>query len=267
MSAAYRIKEFANMAGVTPRTLQYYDRMGLLKPSGYTKKNHRMYEVDDLLRLQQVLTFKYLGYGLVEIRRLMQSPQYDLKAALRAQRKAIADRIAQLEKVERSLDRISDALESLKAETLDWDLVRGVIAGVVVSERWNWLQDYYTPEQQKILKARARKVTPQQMMKWQRQWSEVLLGFQQLMERKRKPGDAEAQRLAQTAVGLVQAFSGGNKGIEASLGRAYGDLEKMPKENRPYSVELQRFMNEACAIFRRGKSDAEDNHSVQPRKR
>ena len=53
MSTKFKVKEFAELSGVTVRTLQYYDRVGLLKPSGYTNSNHRIYRIDDLLRLQR----------------------------------------------------------------------------------------------------------------------------------------------------------------------------------------------------------------------
>jgi MerR family transcriptional regulator, thiopeptide resistance regulator len=196
MNTKFRVKEFAEFSGVTVRTLQYYDRMGLLKPSSYTNSNHRIYRVEDLLRLQQILTFKYIGYGLVEIRKLMDSPAYDVGKALKAQRKAIGERIAQLQKVAKSIDRTVGALGSMKAQDPDWNLVREIIAGVVASERWEWVMDYYTPQQKKVLARQGRDVTPEQLVKWQREWNEVMMGFQQLMNRQRKPDDVEAQRIA-----------------------------------------------------------------------
>jgi MerR family transcriptional regulator, thiopeptide resistance regulator len=254
MNTKFRVKEFAEFSGVTVRTLQYYDRMGLLKPSSYTNANHRIYRIDDLLRLQQILTFKYLGYGLVEIRKLMAAPAFDVGEALKAQGKAIGDRIAQLQKVATSIDRTVAALDSIKTQDLDWNLVLEIIAGIIASERWDWVQDYYTPQQNQLLKRRSHDVTPQQLAKWQREWSEVMLGFQQLMSRKRKPGEAEAQLLAKKMSELVEGFTQGDKGIERSLGRAYSNLDKVPKGKRPHSTELQTFMSEACAIYRKEKT-------------
>ena len=254
MHTKFRVKEFADLAGVTVRTLQYYDRLGLLKPSGYKNGNHRLYQIDDLLRLQQVLTFKYLGYGLEDIRTLMDSPQYDVREALKSQRKAIGDRISQLQKVARSIDRISSALESIKTEGVDWKIVREVISGIVRSEPWEWMRDYYTPEQKKILARRGRKVTAAQLAQWPKEWSEVLAGFRRLLDRRASPADAEAQRIAERMAALVQGFTKGHKGIEQSLGRAYSNMEQVPEEQRPYSVELQRFMSEACSIYRKEKT-------------
>src|SRR5262249_27920304 len=131
MTATYRVKEFADLSGVTVRTLQFYDRIGLLKPSGYTSKNHRLYQIDDLLKLQQILTFKHVGYSLDEIRRMMNSRSYDVAKALHAQRTAIRERITQLQKVVKSIDSTIEALKSVDTKGLDWKIVRNVIAGIL----------------------------------------------------------------------------------------------------------------------------------------
>jgi DNA-binding transcriptional MerR regulator len=252
--STYRVKEFADLTGVTVRTLQYYDKIGLLKPSAYTKNKHRLYQVGDLLRLQQILTFKHIGYGLAEIRQMVNSPEFDAVSSLKGQRSAICDRITQLEKIVKSIDCTIEALESHDVQQLDWRLVRNVIAGVLASDRWNWASEYYTPEQKTLLKERQAKVTPKQMTEWQRQWSEVMLGFQRVMDRKRDPSHPDAQKLAAKADALIAGFTRGDKGIEQSLGRAYADYERIPKDQRPFPLELQRFMSKACSIYRKNKT-------------
>ena len=252
MNTTFRVKEFADLAGVTVRTLQYYDRLGLLKPSGYKNHNHRIYQSDDLLRLQQILTFKYLGYGLDEIRQLMQSPEYDVVEALKCQRNAINERIGKLQEVVKSIDRATEALSKMGAADLDWKIVREAVAGIVASERFEWIGDYYTAKQKETLRKRAGSIDAKQLVKWQKQWSDVLLGFQKLMDRKKRPEDPEAQQLAEKMEALVQGFTKGDKGIERSLSRAYADLEKRSEDERPFSPELHRFMSQACAIRRKG---------------
>jgi len=253
MNTTFRVKEFADLAGVTVRTLQYYDRLGLLKPAGYRNGNHRVYQSDDLLRLQQILTFKYLGYGLDQIRQLLQSPEYDVVEALKCQRSAIDERIGKLQQVVKSIDRATEALSKMDTADLDWKIVREAVAGIVASERFEWIGDYYTPKQKEMLRKRAGTIDPQQLVKWQKQWSDVLLGFQKLMDRKKRPEDPEAQLLAEKMEALVQGFTEGDKGIARSLSRAYGDLEKRSADERPFSPELQRFMSQACAIRRKAK--------------
>ena len=63
----YTVKEFADLTGVTERTLRYYDRKGVLVPTNYNKKGHRLYDHEDIVKMQKVLTLKYLGFSLNEI--------------------------------------------------------------------------------------------------------------------------------------------------------------------------------------------------------
>ena len=81
-----KIQEAARLTGVTERTLRYYDRIGLLYPSGMTESGYRLYDEDALRRLQQILFFRELGFPLAQIREIMDSPGYDMNEALRRHR-------------------------------------------------------------------------------------------------------------------------------------------------------------------------------------
>ena len=81
-----KINEAARLTGVTERTLRYYDRIGLLRPSGVTESGYRLYDADALRRLQQILFFRELGFPLAQIREIMDSPGYDKDDALRRHR-------------------------------------------------------------------------------------------------------------------------------------------------------------------------------------
>ncbi|WP_308636331.1 MerR family transcriptional regulator [Paenibacillus silvisoli] len=59
----YRANEFAKKASVSVRTLQYYDKQGVLPPSAYTESGHRLYSDSDLKALQQILALKFLGFS------------------------------------------------------------------------------------------------------------------------------------------------------------------------------------------------------------
>lgn len=78
-----KIHEVAELSGVTVRTLQYYDQIGLLVPSEVTDVGYRIYHEEDLDRLQQILFFRELEFPLKEIRDIMNNPKYDRTEALR----------------------------------------------------------------------------------------------------------------------------------------------------------------------------------------
>ena len=79
------VHEVSKIAGVSIRTLQYYDKIGLLHPSGYTDAGYRLYDVGDLERLQHILLFKELEFSLKDIKEIINSPDFDKDKALEQQ--------------------------------------------------------------------------------------------------------------------------------------------------------------------------------------
>ena len=71
------VHEVSRLTGVTIRTLQYYDRIGLLRPAAYTDAGYRLYDDAALETLQQILLFRELEFPLKDIRRIMESPSFD----------------------------------------------------------------------------------------------------------------------------------------------------------------------------------------------
>lgn len=80
----YTIKALADLAGVTPRTLRWYDRQGLLKPLRTTEAGYRLYGPGEVDRLQDILFYRELGLELAAIRRILDDPAFDRQAALRS---------------------------------------------------------------------------------------------------------------------------------------------------------------------------------------
>jgi DNA-binding transcriptional MerR regulator len=101
---------FAKRADVTVRTLHYYDRMGLLHAHGRTPSGQRLYGSQELVRLQQILTLKFIGFQLQEIRRILDSPDFDLRVALLAQRSTITDKATQMRVIIRAIDAAVNTL-------------------------------------------------------------------------------------------------------------------------------------------------------------
>jgi DNA-binding transcriptional MerR regulator len=85
----YTVHELATLAGVSVRTLHYYDEIGLLVPASTLKNGYRQYEEPQLIRLQQILFFRELDFELSEIKELLSRPGYSVVGALREQKKLL----------------------------------------------------------------------------------------------------------------------------------------------------------------------------------
>ena len=96
------ISQVAELTGVSTRTLQYYDEIGLLKPSELTESGYRLYDDEALQKLQQILFFKELGFKLKEIKEILQKPDFDRIKAFKRQKELLllkrnrTDRLIQL---------------------------------------------------------------------------------------------------------------------------------------------------------------------------
>ena len=86
---SYTINKLAKLANVSVRTLHYYHEVGILKPSAIQKNGYRVYEEPELLKLQQILFFRELDFSVEDIKRIMSSPTFDMRQALRDQRAMI----------------------------------------------------------------------------------------------------------------------------------------------------------------------------------
>lgn len=78
----WTVNEVSKRTGVSIRTLQYYDKIGLLHPAQYTQAGYRLYDEKGLERLQQILLFRELTFSLKEIEAILQSPDFDREKAL-----------------------------------------------------------------------------------------------------------------------------------------------------------------------------------------
>jgi DNA-binding transcriptional MerR regulator len=114
-----RVGEVAALAHVTVRALHHYDRIGLLRPSGRSESGYRLYTQQDLERLQTVLLYKELGFGLGEIRDLLTEPGFDRREALRAQRAQLARRAGRLDAMLALIDTTLAAMDEGTAMTRD----------------------------------------------------------------------------------------------------------------------------------------------------
>ena len=99
----YSSGEFARMAHVTLRTIRYYDKQNILKPSYVSEAGARFYTDEDLARLQQILLLKFLGFSLDDIRdmTISDTDYHFMRDSLDVQLKLVRDRIEQLQLVER----------------------------------------------------------------------------------------------------------------------------------------------------------------------
>lgn len=123
----YSTGQFSEMAGITKKTLRYYDEKNILKPSFLTDSGARFYNDQDLVRLQQILLLKFLGFSLSDIREMLvkdfESEQLD--RFLQIQKKLVEDKIEQLSLVSSTIENAKRSLEN--GNGVDWSQLLNLI--------------------------------------------------------------------------------------------------------------------------------------------
>ncbi|CAM4173682.1 MerR family transcriptional regulator [Bacillus manliponensis] len=100
-----KVKEVANLVGISVRTLHHYDEIGLLVPEKTTDSGYRMYSEENLEVLQQILFFKELGLPLQKIKEIIYSPTFDKKEALMLHKNMLLEKRERLDKMIAMLDK------------------------------------------------------------------------------------------------------------------------------------------------------------------
>lgn len=93
----YTVQQLSKIAGVTPRTLRYYDEIGILKPARINSSGYRIYGQKQVDRLQQILFYRELGVDLTQIGKIVTAPSFDGASALREHREKLLEKKAQLD--------------------------------------------------------------------------------------------------------------------------------------------------------------------------
>ena len=241
----YRISEFAEKAGVTVRTLHHYDRLGLLRPSGRTGAGYRLYGERDFARLQQIVTLKFIGIPLKQIKDLLDRDGLDLTATLRLQRRLLEEKRLQ---VEAAIHAIEEAERSLKSgRTADLAALKKIIEVMERQNAMEWMKKYYSEESQAKIAQRARAWTPELQAKVEQDWKTLIGEVEAAIAGKLDPGSSKARDLAQRWAELIRGFTGGDLGIQQGLNKLYADQANWPQTfTKPFSDEVCEYLKRAA---------------------
>ena len=110
------VKEVAALTGISVRTLQYYDEIGVFKPTTLTEAGYRLYDEEALKTLQQILLFRELDFPLKEIKRIMTQKEYDQAEAFQKQKALLIKRRDRLDRLLSLLDKLEKGESCMEFE-------------------------------------------------------------------------------------------------------------------------------------------------------
>ena len=122
----YTVKQLADLAGVTVRTLHHYDEIGLLPPTRISPSGYRQYDDSAVLRLQQILLYREIGLELLQIKDALDDPTFDMVAALRSHRAVLEQKLGRLSTLIETVDSTIEHLEGKSIMSNKKKLFQGI---------------------------------------------------------------------------------------------------------------------------------------------
>lgn len=237
-----KVGELAKRTGLTIRTLHHYDEIGLLKPSLHTESGHRLYTAGDVARLQQVISLRQLGFSLEEIGACVDRSDFSPLELIRVHVARLRDQI----ELQKGLCQRLEALAAhfSKAEEVSAEEFLQTI------EAMNMIETYYTPEQLELLRKRREEAGPAGAAlakQGQADWAALFDEYRAHMDNGTDPADPKVQALEQRRVALVNAFTGGDQGIEQSLKRMWTEQGDKLAAQFGYDPKLMEYLGKVAA--------------------
>jgi DNA-binding transcriptional MerR regulator len=243
----YSVSELARLAGVTVRTLHYYDEIGLMGPSARSASGYRLYNHDDLLRLQQILFYKELELPLGEIKAIMNRSGFNGLQALRQHRAQLARKG---EHLKRLIDTVDKTIESMTEDDMslpDEELFAGFTPeqkeryGEEARERWG--------DEVGEVENRLSKLSSSQWKDIQAQGDEVTLEIAELMDL--PVDDPTVQNAIAKHHAWIENFYPCSAERYEGLGQMYVEHRDFRANYEKIRSGLAEFMREAMAVYAR----------------
>ena len=243
---AYTVKQLAKIAGISVRTLHYYDEIGLLKPSTRSASCYRQYGESDLLRLQQILFFKELNFPLEKIGRILDDPDFDQVEALQIHRHWLQQQSERLGVLLQTIDKTILKLTEAEMSLIDKELYEGFTQQQI--ERYEKeVDEQYDP---KLVKESRRRIGKMSKAQWQGIKDDgdgVTRLIASLADR--APDDAEVQAAIARHHAWIENFYPAAADVYRGLGCLYSENDEFRQTYDKFRPGLADFMKEAMTYF------------------
>ena len=246
----YTTSQFAQKAAVTPRTLRFYDKVGLLSPAERTEAGHRLYSDEDLWSLQQILAFKFLGFSLDEIKICLQTHPERLQETLATQKAMMQEKRRQLDAIVQALEEAETSLHYAQGDVEA--TILHVIQVMHMEQNKAWVRKYLTEEQQQHMAELSKQAyspeAAQKLAEWGQNWTEedqqqatqqwdaLYAELRRLVAAGADPTGPEGQALAKQQSELIGQFTRGDAEVEAGLKRWWKNHDKLPAQEQSLSM-------------------------------
>ncbi len=232
------------------RTVQYYDQLGLLKPSAHSESGRRLYREQDFIVLQQIIALRFLGLALTDIRDLLTTDFARFRQVLHQQKQSLRARMSQLQQIISVIESAESAMDA--SSGLDAKHVLAILKELSSAMKTDWLDQFLTGEQQRhMMREQGWTELKAEGTAWQQLFRDI-----QAYDRDH-PDEAALQSLLNRWHDLMQAATGGDSQMQASIEAAYLNLATLPGlDEYPDDIRVWLRDMQSAVQFVRASSEA-----------
>jgi DNA-binding transcriptional MerR regulator len=231
---------FAKKTGVTVRTLHYYDELGILTPH-YKESGRRYYDDSHFVTMQKIVTLKFLGYSLEEMKELLLQNNWEVRESLLFQKRVMEEKIHHFQQVLKALDHAIHLSEA--GEKMDANIFTSIIQGIQLEdEHKEWLKSIYSEERVKEILG----ISSDKQQEFERKYATIL----SVLKGKcgRNPNDAEVQQLVSELMQMLQDIVGEDLASFFEKTNTI-EIEEEPLHASPLTFEEEEWVREAIKIY------------------
>lgn len=247
------VKKLSELSGVSVRTLHFYDEIGLLKPERVGENGYRYYGRAQLLRLQQILFYRELGFELKEILKILNAPDFDVRKALRSHRRRLAKDLDRTKKLIQTIDETLKKGPKMK----DQDLFQGFDAKKQKAYEAQLIKRYGDSARAKIDESK-KKMKNWDSEKWsevREEWNSICEDLAGLQKKGLQAESAEVQAVVLRHFKWLHQFWTPTPESYAGLGQGYTGAE-WTQAFQAYDDQhprLATFFADAISVFSKTK--------------
>ncbi len=248
---AYKIKEVADIAGVSIRTLHHYDQIGIFKPEAVSSSGYRLYSSGDLEKLQHILFFRELDFTLQEIKEILQRPDFDRKNILKLHKELLVEKKKRLEKIIKSVEITIASIEGGK-EMKKEEMFEGFDMAEIEKHKEKYAEEtkqkYGNSDAYKESSRRTAKYTKEDWAGITAKGDEIYKRLADLMDRAPEDSDVQ-QAIAEKRQHITDSFYNCTPEIFRGLGELYVSDERFTANIDRYRQGLSEFLRKAINVY------------------
>jgi DNA-binding transcriptional MerR regulator len=232
----WKVGQLSKLTGITIRALHHYDEIDLLSPMSHTDSGHRLYSELDIIKLQQIISLKQLGFSLVEIKEMFSSAIYNPLEVIKMQLERLDEEIKIKEELRSQLQELKVVFDTWRKPSPE-QFINAI--QLIINQ-----SKYFTQEQRIKLKKQYDNLNATNIQESSNNWNQLISSLQCEMEKGTSPDSLIVMKLAKEWKVGIDLFSGGDKGLITSAERYYKDNPHAAK-GTGMSGELYEYITKA----------------------